>query len=218
MSKHLYRFFTPEAVKRSMRCDWSDKDGGVTSREAESALNALSDFDHFKFEAVTKVEVETGKMGEDAMLPPAQYQPGESDSVPTFREPGPLVRRTSATLSQSTNVTGGASTIATAEKTKSKKGAGTTSLASQSSTTTGGSISTKGSKTSKTSKATSELTTSLNSMHSNMQTMQQQFVQFMNKFDNMDGKLSAITGRMDTYDSNPITTPRHPEKGAGAPP
>jgi hypothetical protein len=106
MAKHLYRFFTPDAVKRSMRCDWSAKDGGVTSREAESALNALNDYDHFKFAAAAKVVVETDKVGEEAMLPPAQYQPGESDSVPTFREPGPLVRRTSATSSQSTNVTG----------------------------------------------------------------------------------------------------------------
>jgi hypothetical protein len=51
-----------------------------------------------------------------------------------------------------------------------------------------------------------------------MQLMHQQFAQFMNKFDNMDGKMSAITGRMDLYESNPISTPRNPEKGAGNPP
>ena len=58
MAKHLYRFFTPDAVKRSMRCDWSDKDGGVTSREAEAAIDALKTNDHFKFESKKEVTVE----------------------------------------------------------------------------------------------------------------------------------------------------------------
>jgi hypothetical protein len=218
MAKHLYRFFTPDAVKRSMRCDWSEKDGGVTSREAESALDALKDNDHFKFATIEKVIVDTENVGEEALLPPAQYQPGESDSVPTFRAPGPLVRRTSATSSQSTTLTEGVSTVATAVKSKAKQKAGDSSVASKSSTTTGGSTSTKGSKTSKTSKATSELTTSIDLMQTNITLMQQQFMQFMNKFDNMDGKVNAMTGRMDSIESTPISTPRPSEKRAGHPP
>jgi hypothetical protein len=215
MAKHLYRFFTPDAVKRSMRCDWSAKDGGVTSREAESALDALKDNDHFKFATVEKVIVDTANIGEEALLPPAQYQQGESDSVPTFRVPGPLVRRTSAASLQPTTLSDGASTIETATKSKSHENKATSSVASKSSTTTGGSISTKGSKTSKTSKATSELTTSIDVMQANMTSMQQQFMQFMNKFDNMNNNMSAMSGRVDSLESNPGTKPRPPEKESG---
>jgi hypothetical protein len=219
MSKHLYRFFTPDAVKRSMRCDWSEKDGGVTSRESEAAIEALGDNDRFKFEDSKKVEVENVPEGDEALLPPAQYQQGESDSVPTFRAPGPLVRRTSATSSQSTTLTEGASTSGNTEKSADKKSKADSSVASsKKSSATATSSSTKGSKTSKTSKATSELTTSIDLMQTNMQTMQQQFSQFMKKFDNLDGKMHAMTGRMDTIESTHATPPRPPEaKGDGKP-
>ena len=121
MAKHLYHFFTPDAVKRSMRCDWSSKDGGVTSREAEAALDALTTNSHFKFDTKKKVAVETKKNGDEAVLPPAQYQPGESDSVPTFRAPGPLVRRTLASSSQKSKESGGNSTIDTEGDSQKKK-------------------------------------------------------------------------------------------------
>jgi hypothetical protein len=201
-----------------MGCDWSAKDGGVTSREAESALEALKDNDHFKFASAEKVIVDTANVGEEALLPPAQYQQGESDSVPTFRAPGPLVRRTSAAASQSTTLSDGASTIATEANSKTRGKTTDSSVASKSSTATGGSTSTKGSKTSKTSKATSELTTSIDTMHSNMNVMQQQFMQFMTKLDKMNNNMNTMAGRVDSLESPPTPQPRPPEKGAGNPP
>ena len=137
MSKHLYRFFTPDAVKRSMRCDWSEKDGGVTSRESDAAMDALNTNSRFKF-ATDKVVVETGKEGEEAVMPPAQYQPGETDSVLTFRAPGPLVRRTTATATQASKTTDGESTLASegqSKKTKKKGDSSTVSSKKSSSTT-----------------------------------------------------------------------------------
>jgi hypothetical protein len=120
--------------------------------------------------------VETANETEEAMMPPAQYQPGESDSVPTFRESGPLVRRISAKTFQEPKTTDDDTTIETdgnSKKTKSK--ADSSTVSSKKSSKTADSISTKGSKTSKGSKETSELTSSINLIQVNMQSMQQQF-------------------------------------------
>jgi hypothetical protein len=52
-------------------------------------------------------------------------------------------------------------------------------------------------------------------MQANMTSMQQQFMQFMSKFDNMNNNMSAMSGRVDSLESNPGTKPCPPEKESG---
>ena len=85
MARHLYRFFLPQAVKRSLSCEWSEEEGGVTSRKETSAILALEIDVRYKFDTATKsTPIIMDRAIDTAILPLAQYQQQEKDSISTF--------------------------------------------------------------------------------------------------------------------------------------
>ena len=94
MSRHLYRFFSETAVKRSMRCEYSNEEGGVTSRGEKQVMSLLHADKDYHFQAIAKVKLDDIPTG---ALPPTQYQAGEDDSILTFRKKTASVKKTTRT-------------------------------------------------------------------------------------------------------------------------
>lgn len=90
MARQLYRFLKPEAVQRSMACDWSSSEGGVVSRAETEAMLNLDTNERFNFKNSTKnTPSESANKAMDRAVdhgkapPPPQYQNGETDSIST---------------------------------------------------------------------------------------------------------------------------------------
>jgi hypothetical protein len=181
MSRHLYRFFTEAAVKRSMRCEWSEEEGGVTSQDEKQVMSLLNVDKDFNFQAIAEVKVEDGPTG---ALPPAQYnKAGEDDSISTFRKTKASVKKVTMAQSYSQQKTDDSSTI------KSKTTDDGSSIATGLTTTS------KKSKTSINSKRltiTSELTSSMDQTNQNVSAMQVQFIALMQKIDIMNNRMGVL--------------------------
>ena len=91
MSRNLYCFFRPQAVKRSFTMEWSESEGSITTRAESEALNALSVDCAFHFSTTQKeteedeVTTTMSRLADAHPLPPHQYQTPEADDVSTFR-------------------------------------------------------------------------------------------------------------------------------------
>ena len=91
MSRNLYCFFRPQAVKRSFTMEWSESEGSITTRAESEALNALSVDCAFHFSTTQKeteedeVTTTMSRLADAHPLPPYQYQTTEADDVSTFR-------------------------------------------------------------------------------------------------------------------------------------
>lgn len=181
MSRHLYRFFTESAVKRSMRCEWSDEDGGVTSRGEKQVMSLLKTDEDFNFQTIAEVKVDEVPTG---ALPPAQYQAGESDSISTFRKKTASVSKVTMAQSFSQQKSDEGSTTS-----KSKNTDDGSSIATA---TTATSKRSKSSINSKTMTIASELTSSLDQVNQNVNAMQVQFLALMQKIDTMSNRVGVL--------------------------
>ena len=181
MSRHLYRFFTESAVKRSMRCEWSDEDGGVTSRGEKQVMSLLTTDEDYNLQTTKEVQVDEVPTG---ALPPAQYQAGEDDSISTFRKKSASVKKVTIAQSFSQPAAEEGSTTS-----KSKKTDDGSSVATSSTTT---SKKSKSSLNSKTMTIASELTSSMDQMNQNVSAMQVQFLALMNKIDSMNNRVGVL--------------------------
>ena len=206
MSRHLYRFFNETAVKRSMGCEWSEEEGGVTSRgefEVRAFLEQDDDYNFAAPEVEETIEIPTGA------LPPAQYQTGEDDSISTFRSKKATVRQVNANVSFTANKTDAPST-----GTNSKADDSTI----QSKSTTSSKRSSKSNSSRSTTGVTSELTSSMDQLNSNVNGMQAQFLALMNKIDTMNnrvGVLEIATPKGVKITTTPAVPSQPPEKEVG---
>jgi len=181
MARHLYRFFLPQAVERSLSCEWSKAEGGVTSREETSAILALKMDVRYKFDIATKSELIMDRAINTAILPPAQYQQQETDSISTFaaRKPTTVILPTSPNNSVMTD-----NTLATTPKGRKKRSASPTSILSKDKSTRS-----KGSKSTRTSRFTGEdtpdLTSSVDILATSMSAMQKQIMSIIHRFDSL---------------------------------
>ena len=182
MARHLYRFFLPQAVKRSLSCEWSEEEGGVTSREETSAMQALEIDVRYKFDTAPTAEpIIMDRTIDAAILPPAQYQQQETDSISTFaaRKPTTIIHPTSPNNSVMTD-----NTAATTPKGRKKRSASPNSILSKDKSTRS-----KGSKSTRTSHSagedTSDLTSSVDILATNVSAMQKQIMSIIHRFDSL---------------------------------
>jgi hypothetical protein len=209
MSRHLYRYFNEAAVKRSLRCEWLDDEGGVTSRGEQEALALIGKDDAYNF---PKTKVEEPQEMPTGALPPAQYQAGEDDSISTFRNKKAVIKKVTAADSYSARD----ATIQSSTSTNTKRDDAST-IASKLTTTSKTTNKPVGSKL--TTGITSELTTSISHMNSTVQSMQSQFVALMQKLDTMNnrvGALETVTPAAATDPEHPKAPSHPPEKEDGA--
>jgi hypothetical protein len=162
-----------------MRCEWSDEDGGVTSRGEKQVMSLLNKDEDFNFQPIEEATVDEVPTG---ALPPAQYQAGEDDSISTFRKKTASVKKVTmaASFSQPPD---------DESKTKSKTTDDGSSIATGSTTTSKRS---KSSINSKTMTIASELTTSMDQMNQNVSAMQEQFLALMSKIDSMSTRVGVL--------------------------
>ena len=210
MSRHLYRFFTEPSVQRSMRCKWSDEDGGVTSRGEKQVLSLLNADDDLNFQAIPESKPEEIPTG---ALSPAQYQAGEDDWISTFR-------KTKATVAKGSLVQSFSQAKPDDDSTTNKSRSDEGSLVDT--TTTNKSKRSKSSLNSKTLTIASELTSSMDTMNQNVNTMQMQFVALMERLDVMNDRVGILEvgpenpkrpDRVSEKDKLPAST--HPPEAKG---
>jgi len=212
MSRHLYRFFNEAAVKRSMRCEWSEDEGGVTSRGEQEVLALLEEDEDYNFPTST---VEGAEETPTGALPPAQYQAGEDDSISTFRHNKAAIRK----VTTADTYSAGGSTVASASESKTQEDDSTIKTKSTAaSKKTKKSTSSKSTSSKSTTGVTSELTTSISQMNSSVHSMQIQFVALMSKLDTMNtrvGALEVVRPAETEKPESPVAPAHPPEKGDG---
>ena len=180
MARHLYRFFLPQAVKRSLNCEWSEEEGGVTSREETSAMLALEIDHRYNFDsAVPAAQATMERTIDTAILPPPQYQQRENDSISTFGTVKHTSQPHNKSPANSVSTTNTNNTHATAKN--KRRQSHPTMRPSEKSTTS------KGSKASHTTRSigedTSALTSSVDLLATNVKVMEQQIMAIMLRFD-----------------------------------